>query len=118
MQVPYFKKLGLDLTGFYPGTMNVSIAPLQYKIVKPRYTFRSLKWHPTERAEDFSFFDLRLLGHGKESLNGFVYFPHPETKPEHFQKSNVLEFLLPHVDGVKVGSTLQVEIPSEQMRLE
>jgi hypothetical protein len=27
MQTPFFKALGLDLSGFYVGTLNVSIAP-------------------------------------------------------------------------------------------
>ena len=53
MQLPFFKELGLDLSAFYPGTLNVSITPLCYRVVKPKHTFRALKWHPTEPAEDF-----------------------------------------------------------------
>ena len=33
MQLPFFAELGLDLSAFYPGTLNVSIAPLSYRVV-------------------------------------------------------------------------------------
>ena len=61
MQLPYFRSLGLDLSAFYPGTLNVSIAPLDYHVLRPHLTFTGVKWHPTEPAEDFSFFNLRLM---------------------------------------------------------
>ena len=41
------KELGLDLSGYHLGTLNVSIAPLSYRVVKSRSdTFRALKWLP------------------------------------------------------------------------
>lgn len=58
MQLPFFAERGLDSSGFFPGTLNVSIAPLSYRVLSPRYTFRALKWHPADPAEDFSFFDV------------------------------------------------------------
>ena len=115
MQIPHFLKLGFDLTQKYPGTLNVSVAPLKYRIVKPQYTFKRLQWHPTEPAEDFSFFDVRLLHPGAGPVAGFIYYPHPETKPEHFQAADVLELLLPFVEGITYGMELKLEIPVEQM---
>ncbi|WP_294227342.1 hypothetical protein [Prosthecobacter sp.] len=53
MQLPHFAALGLDLGAFYPGTLNVSIAPFSYRIGRARHTFRQLKWHPEDPAEDF-----------------------------------------------------------------
>lgn len=38
MQMPHFLALGLDLSTFHLGTMNVSIAPLEYRVIKPRLT--------------------------------------------------------------------------------
>lgn len=35
MQKPFFQKLGLDLTGFYLGTINLSISPLEYPVATP-----------------------------------------------------------------------------------
>ncbi len=115
MQMPFFRERGLDLAAFHGGTLNVSIAPLRYRVVQPRITFRAVKWHPTEPAEDFSFFDVRLRHAGAPAVDGLVYYPHPDTKPTHFQKPDVLEFLLPFVPGLDYGAEIQLEIPAEQM---
>ncbi len=115
MQTPFFLKHGLNLREFYQGTINVSIAPHQYSVLKARYTFRNIQWHPTEPAEDFSFFDVRLLRTGQMPLAGLVYFPHPETKPEHFQQPDVLELLFPFVPDLSYGTQLKLEVPDDQM---
>jgi hypothetical protein len=118
MQVPHFAALGLDLSAFYLGTVNVSIAPLRYSVVKARHAFSNVKWHPTEPAEDFSFFDTRVMLLDEPSVEGFIYFPHPDTKPEHFQQPDVLELLLPFVEGLCYGTELSLEIPKGQMMFE
>lgn len=115
MQDPYFKALGLDLGIYHPGTLNVSIAPCRYRVSRPRQTFHQVKWHPTEPAEDFSFFDVRLVRPDGSRVSGLIYFPHPDTKPEHFQQPDVLEILLPFVDAVDYGAELVLEIPRDQM---
>ncbi len=117
MQAPHFLARGFDLGAFYPGTVNVSIAPRAYRAAQARYTFRQVKWHPTEPAEDFSFFDIRVV-RPSGPIAGFIYYPHPETKPEHFQKPDVLELLLPFVEGLRYGVELSLEIPAEQMIIE
>lgn len=117
MQTPFFNARGLDISELYPGTLNVSIAPLCYRVLKARHTFTNVKWHPTEPAEDFSFFDVRLFCPDKSSVAGFIYFPHPDTKPEHFQKPDVLELLLPFVKGLHYGMELSLEIPTTQMEI-
>lgn len=115
MQASHFRAHGLDLAAYHGGTLNVSIAPLRYRVVAPRETFRAVKWHPTEPAEDFSFFDVRLLRDGEPPVKGLIYYPHPDTKPTHFQKPDVLELLLPFVDGLAYGAAIRLEIPAEQM---
>lgn len=117
MQLPIFRELGLDLSDYHLGTLNVSIAPMSYRVVKPKWTFRALKWHPTEPAEDFSFFDVIVHRDDASPVSGLIYFPHPETKPEHFQKPDVLELLLPWTEGLTYGSKLRLEVPAEQMRI-
>lgn len=118
MQNPYFKALGLDLGIYHPGTLNVSIAPCRYRVGRPRHTFRQVKWHPAEPAEDFSFFDVRLIGPDGSRVGGLIYFPHPDTKPEHFQQPDVLEILLPFAEGVDYGAELVFETPQDQMVIE
>ena len=114
MQMPFFRELGLDLSIFHIGTINIRIDPFQYQVVRAKHTFRNLKWHPVEPAEDFSFFDVTVR-HGESSTNGLIYFPHPETKPEHFQPPDALELLLPFVPGLTYGDTIQIQTIADQM---
>ena len=115
MQAPHFLARGLDLSTCHPGTLNVSIAPVRYRVVQPRLTFRGVKWHPHEPAEDFSFFDVRITPVGASAVDGLIYFPHPETKPEHFQQPDVLELLLPWTEGLPYGARVMLQVPEEQM---
>lgn len=115
MQTSFFRALGLDLAAFHTGTMNISIAPCSYRVVKAPTTFRQVKWHPTAPAEDFSFFDVQLMREGGPPVAGKIYYPHPDTKPEHFQQPDVLELLLPFVEGLKYGDEVRLLIPAEQM---
>lgn len=146
MQLPFFRELGLDLSPFYLGTLNVSIAPFRYRVISPRHTFRGVKWHPTEPAEDFSFLDVLVHlgagaggeqrkeagapndrgGHGSQAdgrtrlapVRGLIYHPHPDTKPAHFQRPDVLELLLPWTEGLAYGATVFLEAPLEQIVFE
>ncbi len=118
MQLPFFAALGLDLSAFYPGTLNVSIAPMTYRVGTPRHTFRQLKWHPDDPAEDFSFFDVTVHREQGLPVKGWIYFPHPETKPVHFQQPDVLELLLPWTEGFSYGDKVSLEVPEEQMVFE
>ena len=118
MQTPHFRELGLDLTAFHTGTLNVSISPLRYTVVQPRLTFRQVQWHPTEPVEDFSFFDVRLVLSASASIDGFIYYPHPETKPTHFQQADVLELLLPFIEGLTYDSIVTLEINTTQLLIE
>jgi hypothetical protein len=86
--------------------------------VNARHTFTRLKWHPTEPAEDFSFFDVSVTRPGGCPVKGLIYFPHPDTKPEHFQQPDVLELLLPFREGLVYGTLLSLEIPKAQMDFE
>jgi hypothetical protein len=117
MQIPRFATLGLDLTGFWPGTLNVSIRPAQYRPGRAAFTFRDVKWHPDEPAEDFSFFECRVLcGDSRTgALSGWIYYPHPETKPEHFQAADVLEVIAPRIKKIGAGSRVRLSTPIRQM---
>lgn len=117
MQMPHLARLGLDLSQYHPGTLNVSIAPRQYRVVRSWRTFERLQWHPVEPAETFSFFEARLR-HDGQSHDVLIYLPHPETKPEHFQAADVLEVLAPWIDGLGYDLPVELEIDPAQMLLE
>ena len=112
MQVSSFAERGLDLSDHHLATINLSIAPATYEIGTARWTFSDVKWHPVEPAESFSFFECCC-----EGGSGWVYYPHPETKPAHHQPHDVLELLLKKkLPGVHYGSTLTVKTDPAQLR--
>jgi len=118
MQAPCFRALGFDLGAYHGGTLNVSIAPCRYRVVKAPITFRNVKWHPTEPAEDFSCFDVHLLRPEGPPIAGKIYYPHPDTTPAHFQQPDVLELLLPFVDDLEYGTDIKLSIPAAQIMIE
>lgn len=117
LQKPFFLERGLDLSPFHPGTLNLSIAPCRYRVLRPKHTFRAVKWAETEPPEDFSFFDCRVLWNGR-SYAGLVYYPHPETKPEHFQPPDVLEVLAPRLEGLSYGDVVELELDPAQIAVD
>lgn len=116
LQIPLFRQRGLDLSPYFPGTINASIAPYRYEVRRPRYTFRQVAWSEHVPPEDFSFFDCRIH-HGSTTVDGLVYYPHPETKPEHEQPPDVLELLAPRLDGLGPGAPLTLALDPEQLRI-
>ncbi len=117
MQRPYFAAHGFRLDWVHPATLNLSLAPKQFRILRPAKTIRNLRWHPTEPAETFSFCDCRIHAPDGKIVVGYVYCPHPETKPEHHQPPDVLEILAPFIDGIHYGLRLTIELRSSQIAL-
>lgn len=109
MQTPFFQELGLDLTAFFPGTLNISIAPQTLSLQNPEYTFKQVKWNPDYEAEDFSFSPCRVRFQGV-TYEGLIYYPHPETKLGHFQDASTLEVLAPLIPNLRYGDTVELEI--------
>ena len=117
MQAPFFKARGLALAPYYPGTLNVAIAPFRYRVVHAPWTFPLVKWHPVDPAETFSFFHVwRVLPDGGR-VAGLVYYPHPETKPKHFQPDDMLELLFPKMDDVAYGTELTLEVDDGEIEI-
>ena len=116
MQLPFFQKLGLDLSSFFLGTINISIAPNTFKLVKPKHTFPHVKWHPDYDAETFSFSPCRLLHQGN-SYQGLIYYPHPETKIGHFQDDSILEAIAPKIPDLNYGDRITLEIDPQEIEL-
>lgn len=104
MQAPHFQLLGVDLSAFYPGTLNVSIAPHQFDLA-PSRTLHQVKWSPHHDAESFSFVEI-CLSWQQQSFDGLVYYPRPETKINHFQDPAVIELLMPFIPEITYGSAV------------
>ena len=115
MQQPFFKEKGLDLERYFPGTINLSIAPYRYSIVRAKYTFRELKWSSLVPSEDFSFFDCRIDLDRDRKLAGLIYHPHADTKPEHFQPPDLVEILTEYINELRYGDKIILEVDSTQL---
>lgn len=116
MQLPYFRDLGLDLSGFYLGTINVSIAPHTFELIAPKYTFTQVKWHQNYPAETFSFATVVVV-YQSVSYDGWIYYPHPETKIGHFQDDSILEIIAPEISDLDYGDRLSLKVNSQEIRV-
>ncbi|PSN13223.1 hypothetical protein C7271_22730, partial [filamentous cyanobacterium CCP5] len=73
MQMPFFQALGLDLSGYFPGTLNVSISPRTFQLIKPEFTFRQVEWTDRHPPEDFSFSQCWVSFQGF-AYDGWIYY--------------------------------------------
>ena len=116
MQTPHFRALGIDLSPFYPATLNVSIAPAVFTL-RPQITLPLVKWSKHHSPESFSFAPIRLSWQ-QQSFSGLIYYPRPETKINHFQDPSVLELLLPHIQGIAYGSRVILSASTDDLIIE
>ena len=113
-QKPVFKNLGLDLERFYSGTLNISIAPHTFAMTDPEYTFRQVAWTDLHPPEDFSFSQCKVI-FKDDKYEGYVYYPHPETKKRHFQDASILEVLSVHIPDLNYGDRIEVELKTGEI---
>ena len=116
LQLPHFRKRGLDLGTFYPGTLNVSIAPRKFKLHNPEFTFQNVKWHAGHRPEDFSF-SRCWINYEQQRVQGVVYYPHPETKVNYFLDDSTFEIIAEYLDSIHPGSRVELEINSNEITI-
>lgn len=113
MQTPFFRALGLDLAGYFPGTLNVSVRPHTFQIINPEFTFRQVEWTDRHPPEDFSLSQCRVLFQGS-AYDSWIYYPHPETKKRNFQAPSTIELIAPKIPGIKDKCRVEIEYnPSE-----
>lgn len=117
MQTPHFQARGLDLSPFYPGTLNVSIRPYQLVLKSPQWTFTQVKWSPSHDPETFSFTPCALTWQS-QTFNGLIYYPHPETKINHFQDPSVVELLLPTIAGIGYDDSVFLSVSAKDFIIE
>ena len=117
MQKPFFQQLGLDLSTYFNATLNISIAPHVFKLIKPRYTFPCLEWTDKHPPETFSFSPCRLQ-YDKSCYGGFIYYPHPETKKRNFQNVSTIEVIAPLITDIAYGSKIIFEYNPEEIEIQ
>lgn len=115
-QRPFFKAGGLDLGEYFNGSLNVDIRPFEFAMVKPEFTFRHVEWTDLHPPEHFSFSRCKVL-FGNVDYDGWVYYPHPETKLRHFQNPSLLEVIAIKIPDIQYGDELDVVVNSEEITL-
>lgn len=115
-QRPIFKSRGLDLDGYFNGTLNIDIRPYKFEMFNPQFTFRQVEWTDLHPPEDFSFSRCKVIFKGVE-YEGWVYYPHPETKLRNFQNPSLLEIIAQAVPGIHYGERVEVLVHSDEIRV-
>lgn len=116
-QKPYFNALGLDLSSYFNGTLNISIAPLTFKMVSPEFTFPLVEWTDLHPPETFSFSRCKVIFKSVE-YSGWVYYPHPETKKNHFQNPSLVEVIAVEIPQLQYGDSLDVELNLNEIKVQ
>ena len=113
-QRPHFKERGLDLNAYFNGTLNIDIQPNTFKLLRPEFTFHHIEWTDLHPSEHFSFSRCKVIYKDIE-YEGWVYYPHPETKLRHFQNPSLLEVIAVHIPQIKYGDKLDVLLNPEEI---
>jgi hypothetical protein len=115
-QRPIFKARGLDLEGYFNGTLNIDLRPFTFKLIKPEFTFRNVEWTDLHPPENFSFSRCKVI-YKEIEYEGWVYYPHPETKLRHFQDPSLLEVIALPIPEIKYGDEVQVCIHPDRIEV-
>lgn len=106
-QRPNFAARGLDLGEYFNGTLNIDIRPYTYEMLKPGFTFKDVEWTDLHPPEHFSFSRCRVI-HKDVEYDGWVYYPHPETKIRNFQNPSLLEVIAMSILDLAYGDEVDV----------
>lgn len=115
-QKPYFNELGLDLSPYFNGTLNISIVPFEFEMTRPELTFPLVEWTDLHPPETFSFSRCKVIFGGKQ-YEGWVYYPHPETKKTHFQNPSLVEVIAYEIHGIKYGDKIEVILNTAEIKI-
>jgi hypothetical protein len=115
-QRPIFKARGLDLEGYFNGTLNIDLRPSKFKLIKPEFTFRNVEWTDLHPPENFSFSRCKVI-YKEIEYEGWVYYPHPETKLRHFQDPSLLEVIALPIPEIKYGDEVQVSVHPDRIEV-
>ena len=113
-QRPIFKARGLDLGSYFNGTLNIDIRPFTFTMEKPEFTFHRVEWTDLHPPEHFSFSRCKVVFRVTE-YDGWVYYPHPETKLRNFQNPSLLEVIAYPIPGIEYGDEVSVLVNANEI---
>jgi len=117
LQIPYFQQIGIDLSAYYAGTLNVHLGDRTVRVIQPKFKAMGVAWSSHIPPENFFFFDVWATFEG-HSYRGLIYMPDPSTKTDHFQDPSMVELLLPKIPGVKEGKSISLKVEDAQIQIQ
>jgi hypothetical protein len=109
MQLPFFKKKGVNVDSLYLGTINVSISPKKFEVVSPKITMKNIKWSQDHDEETFSLLPCILIVDDSEH-HVLIYYPHPETKIGHLKDKSTIEILSDYIVNISYGTRIMLKL--------
>lgn len=110
-QLPFLSAAGVPVDNIRPGTINVGIAPREFKILKPDYTVSCTWWPGSEQTppfeETFSLVNATVLFE-KTAYRGFIYYPMPSKYKSH--PDSKIEVLAENIPGVASELPIGLEV--------
>ena len=116
-QRPFFKAGGLNLDEYFNGSLNVDIRPFEFAMVKPAFTFHHVEWTDLHPPEHFSFSRCKVIFKDMD-YDGWVYYPHPETKLRHFQNPSLLEVIAMGIKDIHYADEVDALVNAEEISIE
>ena len=116
MQKEHFKKRGLSLDNFHLATLNLSIIPYFFEIIKADYTFNNVKWTDTYPSENFSFVKCKIKYDNKD-YDALIYYPHLDTKITHLHKKSTIEVISEYIPNVKYQDHFILKIDTNKINI-
>ncbi|MEB3354036.1 MAG: hypothetical protein VKM34_07350 [Cyanobacteriota bacterium] len=118
LQTPLFRQAGFDLAHCFPGTLNLAFPGGEWRLRDPSWHVPGLRWTDRHPPESFSFWPCRLRWAGASAVaEGWIYWPHPETKQRHHQPADRLEVLAPWIDAIATAERLELGVDGRRCRL-
>ena len=118
LQAPLFAQAGLNLSPCFAGTLNLSFPGGEWRLQRPSWHLADLRWTDHHPPETFSFWPCLLRWQGATvAVEGWIYWPHPETKQRHFQPPDRLEVLAPWIEGITAMAGLELGVDAGCCRL-
>ncbi len=117
LQAPLFQARGIDLSGSYLATLNVSIHPHEWAMRLREPTVTGVSWHADYPPENF-FFSRCGVAVGSEICEGWIYHPDPSTKQAHPHDASVLEIIAPMIPNIRYGDEVVIWVDPREIRIE
>jgi hypothetical protein len=132
MQLPEFKKRGLDLDAYFGGqadevyvcgTLGLSVAPLTVAIQEPEHYFENVRWTDKfDKEGQPPFLENFYLSAAEvvfrnAAYKALLYIPDPKTKPGHFQPPTTVEVIAQKIPGIRYGDRVMLRYRPEAVKI-